>query len=173
MLVSFVVCTAGYVSMAIMGYLMFGSNVESQITLNLPTDYISSKVAIYTTIINPLAKYSLMVTPIVNALESSPLMCSPRKGFRVLIRVGLVLSTVVVALTVPFFGYLMSLVGAFFSITASVIVPCLCYLKMSGLYRRLEIKSGMIYGIVGGGGAVLVVGTYVALQEIYHELRTG
>jgi vesicular inhibitory amino acid transporter len=53
--------------MAVFGYLMFGSNVQSQITLNLPIEKLSSRVAIYTTLVNPIAKYALMVTPIVNA----------------------------------------------------------------------------------------------------------
>ena len=56
--------------MAVQGYLMFAPNVESQITLNLPTEKLSSRVAIYTTIINPISKYALMVIPIVNVTEN-------------------------------------------------------------------------------------------------------
>jgi len=36
----------GYASMAIEAYLMFGDEVESQVTLNLPLDKVSSKLAI-------------------------------------------------------------------------------------------------------------------------------
>ncbi|KAB2604369.1 vacuolar amino acid transporter 1-like [Pyrus ussuriensis x Pyrus communis] len=41
LLLSFIVCTASYASMAVLGYSMFGSRVESQITLNLPTQKLS------------------------------------------------------------------------------------------------------------------------------------
>uniref|UniRef100_A0A2N9ER10 Amino acid transporter transmembrane domain-containing protein n=1 Tax=Fagus sylvatica TaxID=28930 RepID=A0A2N9ER10_FAGSY len=37
LVVCFILCTLSYASMAVFGYLMFGSNVQSQITLNLPT----------------------------------------------------------------------------------------------------------------------------------------
>ncbi|KAL0358094.1 UNVERIFIED_CONTAM: Amino acid transporter AVT1I [Sesamum calycinum] len=48
--------TVSYGSMAILGYLMYGDNVMSQVTLNLPTRNTSSKIAVYTTLINPVTK---------------------------------------------------------------------------------------------------------------------
>jgi len=51
LLVCFIIITVGYASMAIIGYLMFGDEVESQVTLNLPLDKVSSKLAIYTTLV--------------------------------------------------------------------------------------------------------------------------
>ena len=66
----FVLCTINYASMAIFWYLMFGLDVQSQITLNLPTNKLSSRVIIYTTPINPISKYALMFTPIINATKT-------------------------------------------------------------------------------------------------------
>ncbi|OVA08999.1 Amino acid transporter [Macleaya cordata] len=60
LLVCFVLCTISYGSMAVLGYLMYGDNVKSQVTLNLPTENVSSKIAIYTILITPIAKYALM-----------------------------------------------------------------------------------------------------------------
>lgn len=154
--------------MAVLGYLMFGSNVQSQVTLNLPISKFSSKVAIYTTLVNPLAKYALMVSPIVDALEGRFLLGHSR-GLSILIRTLLVVSTIFVALAVPFFGYLMSLVGAFLSVTASIIMPCLCYMKISRIYERFGAEVMLLCGIVLVGGVVLVVGTYTALLEIFHQ----
>ncbi|KAL8475690.1 hypothetical protein ACS0TY_028380 [Phlomoides rotata] len=171
LMVCFLVCTMSYASMAILGYLMFGSNVQSQITLNLPTGTINSKVAIYTTLVNPFAKYALMVTPIVSVLEKR-LLLQPSRGLSILIRTVFVLSTVVVALTIPFFGQLMSFVGAFFSVTASIILPCLCFLRISGIYRRCGLELIAICLIVLIGFVVLVVGTYTALLEILDNLVT-
>ncbi|KAL3623727.1 hypothetical protein CASFOL_032543 [Castilleja foliolosa] len=53
----FVICVALYGGAAVLGFLMFGDSTRSQITLNLPQHTISSKVAIWTTVINPLTKY--------------------------------------------------------------------------------------------------------------------
>ncbi|XP_073296161.1 amino acid transporter AVT1I-like isoform X2 [Primulina huaijiensis] len=169
MLVCFLVITTSYASMAVLGYLMFGSKAESQVTLNLPTSKTSSKVAIYTTLVNPFAKYALMLKPVISALENH-LTSSPSRGLSVLIRTGLVLSTIMVAVAIPFFGYLMSLVGAFLSVTASIILPCVCFLKISGIYRRFGFEMVLIWVIVLVGGVILVVGTYTALEEIIEHL---
>ncbi|KAI4366682.1 hypothetical protein MLD38_022529 [Melastoma candidum] len=168
LLLCFILCTIGYASMAVMGYLMFGDGVQSQITLNLPLKKLSSKIAIYTTLVNPICKYALMVTPIVNAAKQRlPSCCNTNKKLpSFMVSTTLVISTVIVALTVPFFGYLMSLVGAFLSITASIILPCLCYLKISGRYRRFEMETVAIMGIIVMGIATAVFGTYTSILEI-------
>lgn len=166
----FTLCTIGYALMAVMGYLMFGDAVESQITLNLPIRKLSSKVAIYTTLANPICKYALMVTPIMNAAKQLFPWPHEKRLLSVLVSTALVISTIVVALCVPFFGYLMSLVGAFLSVTASIILPCLCYLKIKGSCRSFRFESVIIGGIILLGVAVAITGTYIALQQIVLHL---
>jgi vesicular inhibitory amino acid transporter len=168
--VCFILCTLSYASMAVFGYLMFGSNVQSQITLNLPIEKLSSRVAIYTTLVNPIAKYALMVTPIVNATKSWFPCAYNKRMLGLLISTSLVISTVIVALVVPFFAYLMSLVGAFLSVTASIILPCLCYLKISGTYKRFGCEMVVIWGIVLMGVVIGIIGTYISVIEILDHL---
>lgn len=162
----FFLCTVTYALMAILGYLMFGSRLQSQITLNLPTDKLSGKVAIYTTLVNPIAKYALMITPIVTAIENRLNSYCRKTSFRMFLRTILVFSTVTVALTLPLFGYLMSLVGAFLSVSACIIIPCLCFLKISGIYQRLSFELLVIAGILVMGVSIMIIGTYTALLEI-------
>ncbi|KAB1211601.1 Vacuolar amino acid transporter 1 [Morella rubra] len=173
LLLCFTLCTVSYASMAVFGYLMFGSHVQSQITLNLPIDKLSSRVAIYTTLVNPIAKYALMVTPIVNATKSWSPRHYNKRIFSLLISTSLVISTVIVALAIPFFADLMSLVGAFLSVSASIIMPCLCYLKISGAYRRFGVEMAVLWGIILMGVAVALVGTYTSLTEIIGHLKAG
>ncbi|XP_075659355.1 amino acid transporter AVT1I-like isoform X1 [Castanea sativa] len=170
LLVCFTLCTISYASMAVFGYLMFGSNVQSQITLNLPIGKLSSRVAIYTTLVNPIAKYALMVTPLVNATRNWFPYQYNKRVIGLLISTCLVISTVIVALAVPFFAYLMSLVGAFLSVSASIILPCLCYLKISGTYKRFGCEMLIIWGIILMGVAITISGTYISLLEIIHHL---
>ncbi|XP_065856595.1 amino acid transporter AVT1I-like [Euphorbia lathyris] len=172
LLICFIVCTLSYASMAVIGYLMFGSDVESQITLNLPTKTLSSKIAIYTTLVNPIAKYALMITPIVNATKNwFPCISSnKKKPLNMFMSSALLLSTVIVALALPFFGDLMSLVGAFLSVTASIIIPCLCYLKISGIYGRFSCELVLIGGIVVLGVMAVIFGTYTSVLQIVGHL---
>lgn len=170
MFVCFLLCTISYASMAIVGYLMFGPSVLSQITLNLPTNKTSSKVAIYTTLVNPIAKYSLMIKPLENSIENQLPIHYKARVCNLLIRTALVISTVIVALAIPFFGYLMSLVGAFLSVTASIVLPCLCFLKFSGIYQRLGFEQVFIVGIVIMGIAIMLVGTYTSVLQIISHL---
>lgn len=168
MIVCFAFSSVTYASIAIMGYLMFGSDLESQITLNLQPEKFSSKLAIYTALINPIAKYALMMTPIINRIEERLHSYCDKKSFSYLNRTILMISSVTVALTIPFFGYLMSLVGAFLSVTTSILVPSLCYLKILGTHNKLGYEIVIIGFIILMGIIVLVTGTYTSMQEIMH-----
>ncbi|KAG4937425.1 hypothetical protein JHK82_051642 [Glycine max] len=157
LLLCFLLTTVGYASMAIIGYLMFGADVESQITLNLPLNKVSSKLAIYITLVNPISKYALMATPITNALKDLLPSTYKNRVTNILVSTVMVIGTTIVALVVPFYGYLMSLVGAFLSVTASILLPCFCYLKISGSYRRFELNQGLATLAFFGVGVNLVL----------------
>ena len=150
-----------------MGYMMFGNKLESQVTLNLPRTLVASKVAIYITLISPLAKFSLTITPLAAALEE---LLPPSNSWPVMlwgtgIRTLLVISTVAVALAVPFFGYLMALIGSLLSCSVSIILPSICYLKLFGTsIAKHEMSLVFIILILGIGTGI--VGTYSSLQNI-------
>uniref|UniRef100_J3L1L0 Amino acid transporter transmembrane domain-containing protein n=1 Tax=Oryza brachyantha TaxID=4533 RepID=J3L1L0_ORYBR len=138
----------------------------SQVTLNLPSGKLYTKIAIVTTLVNPLAKYALLVAPITAAVEEKFSLQHGGAPARAAISTAILASTVVVASTVPFFGYLMSFIGSFLSVMATVLFPCLCYLKIykaDGI-RRTEMVA--IAGILLLGVFVAVTGTYTSLQQI-------
>ncbi|XP_021807559.1 amino acid transporter AVT1I-like [Prunus avium] len=169
LLVCFITSTITYGSMAVLGYLMFGQYLKSQVTLNLPIRKMSSRIAIYITIINPLTKYAIIITPIAAAIEEA----RPFRNSRVisiLVRTLIVISTVLVALMVPFFSYVMAFVGAFLSVTVSVLLPCLFYLKINVAARRFGLELVTIIGIMVIGSLVGVVGTYTSLKEIVNRI---
>ncbi|KAK4481597.1 hypothetical protein RD792_012499 [Penstemon davidsonii] len=171
LLVCFVLSTISYGSMGVIGYLMYGENVMSQVTLNLPIKNGSSKLAIYTTLINPITKYAIIVSPISIALEEK-LMPRCSRPTSLIIRTTLVLSTVIVALCVPFFGYLMAFIGAFLSISASILFPCLCYLKINKASRSLGAELIFILVIIILGFFVAVTGTFISVRDIVKHLHT-
>ncbi|WCJ34734.1 Transmembrane amino acid transporter family protein [Euphorbia peplus] len=163
LLICFILCTFTYASTAILGYLMFGPNVQSQITLDLTTSKISSKIAIYTTLISPIAKYALVVRPILDAAKNR---FKYQSSLSMLASTTLVISSTIVALCLPFFGDLMSLVGAFFALTGSIIIPCLCYLKISESYKKFTGESVLAGGIIFVAMVIVILGTYQAFKNI-------
>ncbi|KAH1153912.1 hypothetical protein GYH30_049514 [Glycine max] len=138
----FLLTTVGYASMAIICYLI-------------------SKLAIYTTLVNPISKFALMVTPITDALKELLPSTYRNKVTSILGSTVLVMSTAIVALIVPFFGDLMSLVGAFLSIMASILLPCLCYLEISGTYKKFGYEVVAIVAIIIIGIVMGISGTTI------------
>jgi len=155
---SFLLCTLLYGGMAVTGFTMFGDATASQITLNLPGQFLASKIAVWTTVghhcsvhslfqsllfchflfyslqfwlfillhcnicivghlgpsqvVNPFTKYALTITPVAHSLEELLPQRPDSQEYRswsLVIRTTLVLSTIAVAVLVPFFGNLSSL----------------------------------------------------------------
>lgn len=144
---------------------MYGENVESQLTLNLPIKQVATKIAIYTTIISPLTKYAVVITPVVIAIEETSNILS-RRPLSILLRSCIVVSSVIIALTVPFFGYVMAFIGSFLSVTISMLLPCLCYLKIIKAARTVGLELIVIVGIIVVGVFVGVLGTYTSVKQI-------
>lgn len=169
LLFCFVLSTVSYGSMAVIGYLMYGETVKSQVTLNLPIGKMSSKIALCTTLISPFTKYAIIISPIANAIEDTNLFHESRT-MSLLIRTTIVISTVVVALIIPFFGYIMAFIGAFLSVTISILLPCLCYLKIRKARQSFGVELVLIVGVLVMGSFVAVVGTYTSLKQIVMHL---
>jgi len=111
-----------------------------------------------------------MATPITNALKDLLPKTYKNRVTSILLGTVLVLSSTVVALAIPFFGSLMSLVGAFLSVTASVLLPCLCYLKISGTYKKFGYETVAIVIIIIAAIVMEISGTYISLVEIVQNL---
>ncbi|CAL5033527.1 unnamed protein product [Urochloa decumbens] len=144
-----VLSTVLFAGAAIMGYIMFGESTESQFTLNLPPNLVASKIAVWTTVTNPITKYALTMTPLALSLEE--LLPPNQQTYPniVMLRSALVVSSLIVALSVPFFGLVMSLVGSF--LTMFVVVLCVF--------------------IIAVGLCCAGVGTYSSLSKIIQQYQ--
>ena len=61
---SFSMATICYGGLGLLGAFMFGDDVNSQVTLNLPSKYIASMVASWLTLIVPITKFGLWLSPV-------------------------------------------------------------------------------------------------------------
>ncbi|KAM3248367.1 amino acid transporter AVT1C isoform X1 [Capsicum annuum] len=136
LLTSFGMVTLLYGGTAVLGYLMFGDSAESQFTLNMPKGLMASKVAVWTTVVNPFTKYALTLSPVAMSLEEFlPSKHAKSHVYPIIIRTALTISTVVVGLAVPFFGLVMALIGSLltmlvvghFTLSLSLFSVAICY----------------------------------------------
>ncbi|XP_052199771.1 amino acid transporter AVT1C-like [Diospyros lotus] len=170
LLTSFAICTLMYAGVAVLGYRMFGESTESQFTLNMPQELVASKIAVWTTVVNPLTKYALTMTPVAMSLEElMPSNHLKSHIYAILIRTALVMSTMVVGLTVPFFGLVLSLIGSLFTMLVTLILPCACYLSI--LRGKVTLLQGSLCILVIAVGVVSsIFGTYSSFTKIVESL---
>ncbi|XP_022938397.1 amino acid transporter AVT1C-like [Cucurbita moschata] len=170
LLTCFGICTLMYAGVAIMGYLMFGESTLSQYTLNLPQDLVASKIAVWTTVVNPFTKYALTISPVAMSLEEFIPPNHPKTHiYSILIRTALVISTLLVGLSIPFFGLMMSLIGSLLTMLVTLILPCACYLSiLRGKVTFLQITLCCI--VIAVGVIASAFGSYSSLKKIIEKL---
>ncbi|CAK9313423.1 unnamed protein product [Citrullus colocynthis] len=190
LLTCFGICTLMYAGVAIMGYSMFGESTLSQYTLNLPQDLVASKIAVWTTVVlysiftvtacklfsqvsylffgSPT--YALTISPVAMSLEEFIPPNHPKSQiYSILIRTGLVISTLLVGLSVPFFGLMMSLIGSLLTMLVTLILPCVCYLSiLRGKVTFLQRTFCCI--VIAVGVIASAFGSYSALKKIIEKL---
>ncbi|VFQ92460.1 unnamed protein product [Cuscuta campestris] len=171
LLTSFGIVTLMYGGVAVMGYKMFGDCAESQFTLNMPKELVASKIAVWTTVVNPLTKYALVMAPVALSLEEMLPSSGKVKSrvYSILIRTALVISSLVFGLLIPFFGLVMAFIGSFLTMLVMLIFPCACYLSI--LRGKLSyIQGGACVLVMVAGVVSSAFGTYSAISQIAQNL---
>jgi vesicular inhibitory amino acid transporter len=168
---SFAVVVLVYGAMAVLGSLMYGSAVSENITLDMQNSSPSALptvMAMWLVIVNPVAKIALTLAPVAMALEE--LLVFKRGSWRftaasVSLRTALLALVVGVAIAVPFFSAVMSFIGAFMSMSISIILPCIFYMKVCS--KDLSaVDKGLAVFIAACGTVAGASATYNAVTGI-------
>ncbi|XP_074309322.1 amino acid transporter AVT1C-like [Silene latifolia] len=169
LLTSFGITTLLCGGAAVLGYLMFGESTQSQFTLNMPSNLVASKLAVWTTVVNPFTKYALTISPVAMCLEELiPSRHLKSHLYPILIRTALVLSSLVVGLCIPFFGLVMALIGSLLTMLVTLILPCACYLSiLRDKVTRIQVSICVV--VIAIGTVSSAFGTYSALSAIINS----
>lgn len=135
--------------MAVLGYLINGQNVQSQVS-----NY---------KIVMPIA------TAIENRLPANYKDCKSATA-SILIRMSLLVSTVVLAAVFPSFQSVTSLSGAFLIVVVSFLLPCVCYLKIFQVHRNWGYELIGILIIMLLPVFVGVLGTYSSIAQTVKQV---
>ncbi|KAM0931535.1 hypothetical protein ACQ4PT_000281 [Festuca glaucescens] len=172
---SFSLVTVLYTALAFVGASLFGPTVNSQVTLSMPPRLVFTRVALWATVLTPVTKYALEFAPFAIQLEHHlPAAMEPRA--RVIIRgsigsAGLLL-ILALALSVPYFQYVLSLTGSLISVAISVIFPCAFYLKI----RWVRLSRTVILlnaAMIALGFVLAVVGTASSAKLLVQSIESG
>ncbi|CAI8602040.1 unnamed protein product [Vicia faba] len=114
--------------------------------------------------------YALSLTPVAMSVEELIPPNNPHFQFySILIRTALVVSTLLVGLSVPFFGLVMSLIGSMLTMFVSLILPSACFLSIKrGRVTRSQVA--LCVAVIVAGLVSSALGSYSAMSEIIKEL---
>lgn len=169
---SFLVVLSSCLLVAISGYYMFGSAVNDQITISLQ-QYSSNSVWSMTVltwlmILTAFSKYTLSMFPLALGIEEivAPCIHSEKTMETVssVIRLVLIVLSLLVALFVPSFSVLCSLVGLICTFIVSVIFPAAAHLKL--FRERIGLWEAVLdLFFIFGGTLAAVIGTVATLSQ--------
>ncbi|KAK9727560.1 hypothetical protein K7432_001767 [Basidiobolus ranarum] len=160
-----------YIVIGIPGYYVYGENTKSPILDNLP-EGAATTVAIIMITLHVLLAAPIMMTTFANEMEHSfkidTKYLSKTKEFalRLALRTVITVVLAVVAMTIPFFGDFMSLIGALANCMTVFVLPIVFYIKLYGFrtIRIWELLWCFLVVVIGLIGCVL--GATDAIQSL-------
>jgi amino acid permease len=164
-------CGAMYLIAAVSGYLVYGTDVKNPAYDSIPAGA-AQIVCIVVITIHVLMAAPLLTTSFSLDIEEMCNITVERFGrvkeflIRATIRICIMAFIAVVACTVPHFGPLMSLLGAFANCALIFIFPVLFYLKLTGVRNKAIYELLWCFLIVLLGLVGLIFGTMEAIKEL-------
>jgi len=171
--------TVLYLLSSTSGYAVYGDGVQSPIYLNLPGGVTRTISTIIITLHVLLAIPLFMTTfnlQIETALKLDQRGFSSKTEFfyRAILRTLSMVLVATIALFFPYFGQMMSLLGALSDGMLTFVFPVVFYLKLYGLKSVGKFELAIMGLIIIVGTAGSAIGTVDAVKELYkayhHEL---
>ncbi|KAF8955158.1 hypothetical protein BGZ46_002714 [Entomortierella lignicola] len=165
-----------YFLCSISGYAVYGTSVKSPIYMNLSRGTTRTVATIIITLHVLLAIPLFLTTfnmQIETALKYEERGWSKKKQFvcRAITRTLSMVLVATIAVFVPYFGQLMSLLGALSDGMLTFVFPLVFYLKLYGFKRIKKIELCFMAFVIIVGTAGSVIGTIDAIKQLIKAFR--
>ncbi|KXN71113.1 hypothetical protein CONCODRAFT_78507 [Conidiobolus coronatus NRRL 28638] len=169
---------AFYVLTAVVGYYVYGREVKSPIFESLPkgAPNLAGQVLM---MIHVLAAGVIFLCSLSLELERYFKITVEHMGrgkefaIRAVARTSILALLVLIGCFVPYFGDLMSLVGAFSECMLVFVVPLTCHLKIFGIRGRPIYEYVWIAILYVVAAVCVVMGTIDAIKALIHDVKTN
>ncbi|KAG5396051.1 hypothetical protein IGI04_017865 [Brassica rapa subsp. trilocularis] len=133
----------------------------------------SNRITVYSQLASRVeSTYALTISPVALSLEELiPERHNKSHWYAIAIRTALVFSTLLVGLSIPFFGLVMSLIGSLLTMLVTLILPPVCFLSIvRGKVTSTQMMLCVLIIIIGAISSV--IGSYSALSKIIQKLSS-
>jgi len=177
---SMVIIACLYIGMGFFGYLKYGADIASSITLNLPQEDILAQSSLIMFSLAIFFSYALQFYVVMDII--GPNVIKPRVSERMYLpveyatRILITVFTLGLAASVPYLDLLVSLLGAVKMSTLSLMAPALID---SSAHWNSDSKPWFIYRCIKNsiifviGFLACVIGTYISLVAIIENAMQG
>jgi len=170
---AFSVVLAMYIPVAAIGYAIYGDQVYSPILCSLPRGNAVQVVAKILMTAHVLLAFPILIMLFLAKVESAVGLASTVKHHickRTLLRASVLVVNVCVAVFVPYFDDMMSLIGAVCVVMTTFVLPALFFIKLRAKSKIHMIVPFFVALIGSIGGSVGAVQAAVAL---FHKVTSG
>jgi len=159
--------TLVYVIFGTLGYIAYTTETKEIITLNLG-EGIPTKIVKVALSIGLFFTYPLMMFPVYTIVESTSRLSKQNYWVKNIVRVGIVLLSVGMAVGIPNFGDFISLVGAGACAALALVLPAFFHIRLfEGKLSKFQLCSD--YCIVVAGIVFGIAGTINAGRELFSK----
>ncbi|CAK9172563.1 unnamed protein product [Ilex paraguariensis] len=130
---AYIVVALCYFPVAMVGYWVFGKNVEDNVLISLQKPAWLIVIANAFVVVHVIGSYQVFAMPVFDMVEAWLVMkmnFKPSKLLRIVTRTLYVALTIFVAITLPFFGGLLSFFGGFAFAPTTYYLPCIMWLAI-------------------------------------------
>lgn len=167
-------CALMYILTAVPGYYIYGTTAQSPIYNNLANRGAQMAAQIIITI-HVLLAVPILITSLAIDMEGMFNITVDRMGktgeflARAALRIAIMVAVCIVAIYVPYFGDLLSLIGSFSNCLLIFTFPVICYLKLTGIrnkkfYELAWYALTVLMGIVSIQNAVSIEFDYTYIN---------